>query len=358
MSTEKPEEDIEPQDEMVQIDESQIERVEENSLEPVQPPKPKWWKKFKPGHKREVQMQSMQSGYQEVLGLVRSMRDNLDGQMESQKLLLEFMSELPGVADGLKNVGKATEQQKEMLNVIKGQMESNLDHNVAISSSMEKFNDTLFTMDDTTRKILEGARATEDSLKDMLERSERRLVMITTFLIIAILGVGGGFFYFIYNGGIDLEKIRATSSNTAQVENLTTDPDAVEEVEPEVVEALVTNATSQLEEVESVIPSNRIVEVEEIFKEEEELVEAPTNTVQEVSELTIEETEKEVEKPKRKKWLWLFSKKESVDAEEDEKLTDAEESSAGEPDASPEETEYKPAELDLEETEPESESAS
>jgi hypothetical protein len=184
--------------------------------------------RLKPGAKKQKQrqqLQNLETGYQEVVGLVRSVREHLDRQEMTQSQLISSMENLPAVFDSLKTVGESSEhqrkaieqqgeaierqiahqtevagQQAEVLGVIRTQLVGNVEQSRNIVNSMDRFNDTLFSMDSTTRRIAEGARSTEDTLKDLVEKSEKRLYTVLCLMSVVLLTVVGLVAYLFSQG--------------------------------------------------------------------------------------------------------------------------------------------------------------
>jgi len=159
-----------------------------------------WLSKWRAPKRREQQLATLQQGFSELVDLTRSIRAHMDQQAATQKTLLDMMQQLPGAVEGLKSVGKASEQQTETLALLRKQLESaarNEDHMV---ESMRSFNKTLTLMDEmsqrtsqTVSSMADRTRDSEDMLRNILERSERRLVYtIVTLMVVTltVLGVG------------------------------------------------------------------------------------------------------------------------------------------------------------------------
>ena len=149
--------------------------------------------------RRDQQLQTLQSGYVEMLDMMRSISRHLDRQAEAQDHLLKTLDHFPEAVEGLRNVGKATDQQVAVLGMVREQLEANSRHENGIIKSMEGFNKTLSQMDETTRSttatigdLVEISREAEDELRAMLERSEKRLTVLTGLLgAFGILAIGG-----------------------------------------------------------------------------------------------------------------------------------------------------------------------
>lgn len=172
-----------------------------------EPKKRGWLAKWRAPKRREQQLATLQEGFNELVELTRSIREHMNQQVQTQKTLLDMMEHIPGAVEGLKSVGKATEQQTETLDLLRKQLEAaarNEDHLVA---SMQHFNKTLTLMDDmsqrtsqTVSSMADRTRESEDLLRSILERSERRLVYTIVTLVIVTLSVLGAGLYFGLGG--------------------------------------------------------------------------------------------------------------------------------------------------------------
>lgn len=161
------------------------------------------WEKINPIARRKKQMNQMQAGYNEILGLVQSIRTNMDYQVEAQKKMIEVMHHLPEAVDGLKDLSKTAAEHTDMMKIMQGSLDSNLEHNKSMATSVDKFNDTLVSMDSTTKTIVDHQRQTEQELRQMLVKSERRMAGMTFLLIIMLLGAIGILSYVAFQDKID-----------------------------------------------------------------------------------------------------------------------------------------------------------
>ncbi len=164
-----------------------------------QPRKTGWLARWRaPGKSR--QMATLQDGFTELVGLTRSIREHMEQQAKTQQTLVNMMEHIPGAVEGLKHVGKATQQQTETLGLLKKQLEAaarNEDHMV---QSMHQFNKTLTLMDDLSKRtsqtvvsMADRTRDSEELLRAVLQRSERRLTYMIIGLMVltlTVLGVG------------------------------------------------------------------------------------------------------------------------------------------------------------------------
>lgn len=154
----------------------------------AQPNRP-WIVRFLPQTRRARQIQALQAGYTEMLDTMHSISMHLERQSEVQSGLLGALEHFPDAVDSLRNVGKATQQQTEVLELVKHRLESSASHEQQVVDSMNRFNNTLTMMDDTSRatsdtlgSLVDRSRESETTMRAMLERSERRTTLLLGFL--------------------------------------------------------------------------------------------------------------------------------------------------------------------------------
>jgi hypothetical protein len=151
-----------------------------------------------PGSRRDRQLAALQEGYVEMLSLMRGIREHLEKQQGVQEKMVQVLTRLPESMDGLKNVGRAAEQQVEVMSLLRQQIESGASHDRQLVESMNRFNQTLSVMDQTSRtsgraveQLIGKAADSEKILHDAMERSERRFMVITgIFALVAVLVAG------------------------------------------------------------------------------------------------------------------------------------------------------------------------
>ena len=78
-----------------------------------------WLPSWPPRGKRERQLEALQNGYTEMIGLVKAIRDHLDRQEAVQEKMSVVLDRLPEAVDGLKSVSRAAEQQEEVLGLLR-----------------------------------------------------------------------------------------------------------------------------------------------------------------------------------------------------------------------------------------------
>ena len=166
-----------------------------------------WWTWMVPGARRAYQMRNLQAGTAEVMQLVRSIHQNLEQQVETQRLLVSSLSALPEAVEGLRNIGRATEAQREMMGALQRQMTAN-------AGTMDRFNDTLLSMDGTTKSIAERAKSSEAALFDLLRRAQRRMTMLTLLLVLTIAGVAGLAGYLLTGGKLPNLRLAESAPTT------------------------------------------------------------------------------------------------------------------------------------------------
>ena len=175
----------------------------EPSKAPPTVQKESWISRWRPGSKRDRQIAWLQAGYSETLDLMRSIRQHLDRQEDLQIKMANVLDRLPESMEGLKSVNKAAEQQVIVLELLRQQMEANVHHDQKLVESMDKFNQTLGLMDETSRNsgrtvsdLIEKSRNSEALLREVIERSERRFMFVSMLLVLVIVAAAALFYLF------------------------------------------------------------------------------------------------------------------------------------------------------------------
>ena len=175
----------------------------EKSKAPPVVQKENWLSHWRPGSKRDRQIAWLQAGYSETLDLMRSIRQHLDRQEDVQVKMASILDRLPESMDGLKSVNKAAEQQVVVLGLLRQQIEANVHHDKKLVESMDKFNQTLGLMDETSRNsgrtvtdLINKAKNSEALLREVIERSERRFIFMTTLFVVVIVAAAVAFYRF------------------------------------------------------------------------------------------------------------------------------------------------------------------
>ena len=206
-----------------------------------QPPpvkKESWLARHRPGSQRERQIAWLQAGYSEMLDLMRGIRTHLDRQEDIQHKLIGTLEQLPESLEGLKGISKATEPQVEVLSLLHNQIESSVRHDQQLVESMNHFYETLGLMDETSRNsgrtvsdLVQRSREAEDLLKDVIERSERRVAfLITVFVLVTFVAVGS-LLYLGLNDQWSFKKALSTQPQTSLTSPIPADT-AEQEIAP------------------------------------------------------------------------------------------------------------------------------
>ncbi|NCD34760.1 MAG: hypothetical protein EOL87_15260 [Spartobacteria bacterium] len=165
------------------------------------PSKGRWLTFWKRPSKRERQMAVMQQSYFELIGLMHSIRDHLESGARGQE---HMMLHIPEAMEGLRHIGRSADKQAEVLDLLQKQQERSLHQDQALTSSMDRFNTTLGTMDENQRNAMQLVRElsertmnAEGALHEELLRSQRRLVYLIGFLVLSTGLVLAAFIMFI-----------------------------------------------------------------------------------------------------------------------------------------------------------------
>jgi hypothetical protein len=142
--------------------------------------------------RKKQQAVAMQNGYLEMVDLVRSIRTHLDRQEDVQTRVLTMLEKVPDTMD----------RQHEVMTLFKQQLEGNLENDRKLTESMGQLNGTLSSMDDTQKAsartvtdLIHRSRESEQLLREVMRRSERRVTFLLIFFFLALIGAG---FYFLH----------------------------------------------------------------------------------------------------------------------------------------------------------------
>ena len=147
-----------------------------------------------PPSQKKQQMAALQSGYNEMLDLSRSIRDHLESQQELQVKIGETLDQVPEAVGHLRHICRNADRQTE-----------------AISS------------------LVDSTGKTQEMLHDVMRRSERRLVLTLTLFLLTIIAVIGGGIYLV------LPQYQQQPQQIAVVEKVEAKTPEVAE-EPEIVD--------------------------------------------------------------------------------------------------------------------------
>lgn len=115
----------------------------DQSLKPakMKPAKRGWFSQFRRESKRDRQLAALTTGYQELTGLVGSIRDNLEMQTQGQQQLL----------NALHKMADATDTQTEVMGKMRERLDSGIEQDQQMIESVNRFNETLIHMNKTNR---------------------------------------------------------------------------------------------------------------------------------------------------------------------------------------------------------------
>lgn len=147
------------------------ERIESEALAPSAAGGRPWWK-FWARPRREHQVQALQAGYFELLELVRSIRQHLDGESNNRADFKDAISPLPVALRSMESLSESQKQIVTALNTLQGSVERSETRDREVLGSMRELNGTLGGIDRTNQRTAE----TMDRLGDRLGDSEARML--------------------------------------------------------------------------------------------------------------------------------------------------------------------------------------
>jgi hypothetical protein len=175
-----------------------------------------------PSSHKKQQIAALQSGYEEMLDLSRSIRDHLDSQQALQLKIGETLDQVPEAVGHLRQICRNADRQSE-----------------AISN------------------LVESTCTTQEMLQKLVLRSERRMaLLLSLFLLVVMTVIGGGFYL-----ALPLLKQTAPATEQAPAEPETELPVAEEVLAEEAIETVIESA-----EAETMMP----LEFEKIAEESAE----------------------------------------------------------------------------------------
>ena len=157
---------------------------------PVPQKKPGFLRRLFTSRKKQ-QAVAMQNGYLEMVDLIRAIRSHLDRQENVQTSVLTMLEKVPGAMD----------RQHEVMTMFKQQLENGMENNRRLTDSMGNLNNTLAAMDEsqkassrTITDLIHRSRESEQLLREVMRRSERRMTALVLFFFLAVVALG---FYFV-----------------------------------------------------------------------------------------------------------------------------------------------------------------
>lgn len=157
---------------------------------PVPQKKPGFLRRLFTSRKKQ-QAVAMQNGYLEMVDLIRAIRSHLDRQETVQTRVLTMLEKVPDAMD----------RQHEVTAMFKQQLENGMENNRRLTDSMGNLNSTLSAMDEsqkassrTITDLIHRSRESEQLLREVMRRSERRMTALVVFFFLAVVALG---FYFV-----------------------------------------------------------------------------------------------------------------------------------------------------------------
>lgn len=152
---------------------------------PPEPKKPGFLKRLFTSKKRQQSI-AMQNGYMEMVDLIRSIRSHLNRQEEVQSRVLNMLEKVPDTV----------ERHHEVMTLFKQQLETGIEHDQRLTESMDHLTTTLTAMDESHRgasrtitDLISRSRETEQLLKEVMRRAERRMTILLVVVVIAMTAV-------------------------------------------------------------------------------------------------------------------------------------------------------------------------
>jgi len=147
---------------------------------------------------RGEQIALLQAGYEEMVELARTVRSHLEKQAEVQNRLLSVLEKLPESLETVSRLGEGARRQAEVLESIRENLHKAAEEDRHLAEGLDRFGRVLEQMEETTRgttrtvaRLMEYSRESEEMLKELVLRSERRVTYLVTILaVIAALAAG------------------------------------------------------------------------------------------------------------------------------------------------------------------------
>ena len=137
--------------------------------------------------RKKQQAVAMQNGYLEMVDLIRAIRSHLDRQENVQTSVLAMLEKVPGAMD----------RQHEVMSMFKQQLENGMENNRRLTESMGNLNNTLAAMDEsqkassrTITDLIHRSRESEQLLREVMRRAERRMTILLAFFVLVVVGLG------------------------------------------------------------------------------------------------------------------------------------------------------------------------
>ena len=184
---------------------------------PVPQKKPGFLRRLFTSRKKQ-QAVAMQNGYLEMVDLIRAIRSHLDRQETVQTSVLTMLEKVPGAMD----------RQHEVMTMFKQQLENGMENNRRLTDSMGNLNNTLAAMDEsqkassrTITDLIHRSRESEQLLREVMRRSERRMTALVIFFFLAVVALG---FYFVRGRDRSVPVPEAVAAETGKAKTAPAKP--------------------------------------------------------------------------------------------------------------------------------------
>lgn len=208
---------------------------------PVPQKKPGFLRRLFTSRKKQ-QAVAMQNGYLEMVDLIRAIRSHLDRQETVQTSVLTMLEKVPGAMD----------RQHEVMTMFKQQLENGMENNRRLTDSMGNLNNTLAAMDEsqkassrTVTDLIHRSRESEQLLREVMRRSERRMTALVVFFFLAVVALG---FYFVRGAGRAAPAPAAPAATAAA-------PDKPAKTRPPAAQAKAADVSPAAEKPEFLVPA-------------------------------------------------------------------------------------------------------
>jgi hypothetical protein len=138
--------------------------------------------------RKQQQAVAVQNGYLEMVDLIRAIRSHLDRQEAVQTRVLSMLEKVPGAMD----------RQHEVMTLFKQQLESNIVNDQRLTDSMGRLSGTLDAMNEsqkassrTVTDLITRSRESEQLLREVMRRAERRMTLLIAFFVLLVIGTVG-----------------------------------------------------------------------------------------------------------------------------------------------------------------------
>jgi hypothetical protein len=180
--------------------------------------------------RKKQQALAVQNGYLEMVDLIRAIRSHLDRQETVQTRVLSMLEKVPDTM----------ERQHEVMSLFKQQLENNMENDRRLTDSMGRLSGTLDAMNEsqkassrTITDLIGRSRETEQLLREVMRRAERRMTFLIVFFLLLVIGGG---FYVIHRQNRPVSTVAETVADPAATET-PAEPAALPAPEPPAAEA-------------------------------------------------------------------------------------------------------------------------